>query len=190
MVHPAIRRRWRFWSLAARCDHPDQRFAALTARARIAQRAGWLVSNAPIAELIANCWAVNLVSDGPSTRSGHPNAGMRRALEAAWICFFAACDIDGGDLCSVLNRIVRGMVGDGETFIRFVTSPRGELRLQILVPDQIASDRDNGVNIIGGIELRRGGRARGLLGAPLCQSACERDERSGTRPGVRDLPLL
>ncbi len=140
-----------------RASMADQRLAALAQRSVIASRAAYLVNNAPVAESIVNTWAVNLVSDGPSTRSGHPSKAMARALEAGWSKFFAVADIEGGDLVSVLNRIVRGMVGDGECFVRFVTTQRGELRLQILVPDQIATDRDNGVNIIGGIEFADSG---------------------------------
>jgi lambda family phage portal protein len=123
------------WPVAA--TMPSQPAAALAARSVLARKSAWLVSNAPIAAAIVDVWVTNLVGDGPSARSGHPNRAMRRALESAWSKFYKHADMEGGDLVSVLNRVVRALVVDGEAFVRFLTVGRGELRLQILPAAQI-----------------------------------------------------
>ena len=150
----------------------SQSSAALAARSMLAKKAGYLANNAPIAASLVDCWMTNLVSDGPSARAGHPNAAMREALEAAWSRLFRRADVEGGDLVSVLNRVVRGLVVDGESFVRLLTVGRGELKLQILPPSQI----DPGVNrqladggaIVAGIERGPNGEPRAcwVLPAP------------------------
>jgi hypothetical protein len=103
---------------------------ALASRVIIAQRAQWLVANAPLAESIANNWVTHLIGDGPSVRSRHPNEAMRRGLEDAWNNeFYGRADIEGGDLCQFLGRVVRSLVTGGEGFVRLLTTKRGELRL-------------------------------------------------------------
>jgi lambda family phage portal protein len=101
------------------------------------RKSTWLVSNAPIASSICHVFTTSLIGDGPSVQSGHPNRAMRRALEAVWGCLYRKADIEGGDLVSVLNRVTRALVTDGEAFVRLLTIGRGELRLQLLPTAQI-----------------------------------------------------
>ena len=124
----------RWPACAQMCALPRQ---AEAARATLAKRAAYLVQNAPIGESIANVWSTNVVGDGPSVRSGHPNSAMRRALESAWLRFYKKADVEGGDLTSMLVRAVRALVTDGECFIRLLTVWPGVLRLQLLPAQQV-----------------------------------------------------
>ena len=133
----------------------SQPSAALAARSVLARKGGYLVSNAPIAASIAEVWATSLVGDGPSVRSNHPDAAMRRALEAAWGRFFRRADIEGGNLVELLNRISRGLVVEGEAFVRSLTTERGLLRCQLLPAPQIDASVNrefSGGTIVAGIE--------------------------------------
>ena len=121
------------WPIAATMAAPSQ--AALASRALIARRASWLVANAPLGESAVLCWQTNLIGDGPSVRSRHPSEAIRTALEQAWNDgFYGRADIEGGDLCGFLGRCVRSLVTSGESFVRLLTTSRGQLRLQLLSP--------------------------------------------------------
>jgi lambda family phage portal protein len=134
----------------------SQPSAALAARSVLARKSAYLVNNAPIAAAIVDVWITNLIGDGPSARSSHSNRAMRRALESAWNRFYKRADVEGGDLVSVLNRVVRALVVDGEAFVRFLTVGRGELRLQILPAAQIDAsinrELPGGGSIVAGVE--------------------------------------
>jgi lambda family phage portal protein len=116
------------------------------------------------ARAIEDQWADNVVGDGPSARSAHPNPAMRRAQEAAWVRFFGVADIERGDLTEHLKRVVRSVVKSGEAFVRFLTTERGELRLQLLASEQIDAsinrELDDGGRIIAGIEIGPNGERR------------------------------
>jgi capsid protein len=133
-------------------------------RGVIAARASWLVQNAPIAEAVSNLYFTSLIGDGPSTRSGHPNRAIAQALDDAWLRLYEAADIEGGgaDLTSILERCVRGLVSQGEAFIRFLANEDGELRLQSLEPSQIDSisrdDIGGDRRIVQGVEFDSLGR--------------------------------
>jgi lambda family phage portal protein len=135
---------------------PSQPSAALAARAIVGRKAAWLAANAPIASSICHTFCTSLIGDGPSVQFGHPNRAMRRALEAVWGRFYRKADIEGGDLVSVLNRVVRALVVDGEMFVRLLTIGRGELRLQLLPAAQIDAsinrELPGGGAIIQGVE--------------------------------------
>ena len=135
---------------------PSQPSAALAARAIVSRKAAWLAANAPVASSICHTFCTSLIGDGPSAQSGHPNRAMRRALETIWGRFYKKADIEGGDLVSVLNRVVRALVVDGEGFVRLLTVGRGELRLQLLPASQIDSsisrELPGGSTIVQGVE--------------------------------------
>jgi lambda family phage portal protein len=65
------------------------------------------------------------------------------------------------DLVGTLNCIIRTIVSSGEIFIRLVTTRRGELRLQMLSPEQIDPTRNEelqgGGKIVAGIEYAASG---------------------------------
>jgi lambda family phage portal protein len=144
------------WPAAAMMTTAPARQAE-AARPRLAAGAAHLLANAPIAESAANTFCTGLVGDGPSVRSAHPNRAVRRALESAWNRFYRHADIEGGDLLSLLIRIVLAFFSDGEAFIRLLTTERGELRLQLLSPSQIDAsvnrELPDGSRIVAGIEV-------------------------------------
>ncbi len=110
----------------------------LAARHALASRSQFLIANSPAAASIADVWVTSIVGDGPSVRSGHPNAATRRALEDAWSRFYAECDQEGvADLGGMLAGLTRSMVTNGEGLLHLVASPRGELRLRLLSPEQL-----------------------------------------------------
>jgi lambda family phage portal protein len=132
-------------------------------RDRVARGASWLVENAPVASSISHLYVTSLIGDGPSTRSAHPNRAMAKALDDAWLAFYAQADVEGGgaDLTSVLNRIAAALVSHGEAFVRFGTSNEGELRLQMLRPEQVdgaSVETNNGGRIVSGVEFDAQGR--------------------------------
>jgi lambda family phage portal protein len=156
--------------------------AALNAQPRIAARANFTAANNPTGERIAALWSDNLIGDGPSARSQHPNEAVRTALEDIFATFYSRAGTDGLDFCAVLRLGARALVVDGETLILFVTTPRGELRLRVLPARQL----DNSINretaggeIVAGIEFNSAGERVAywilpdLLDSPL------------TRPAVR-----
>lgn len=161
------------WPASAFMASPPRQ--ALAARDTLAKKAAYLTNNAPIGEAIASTWATNLIGDGPSVRSNHPNRAMRRALESAWGRFYRRADVEGGDLCSLLIRIVRALVGDGECFVRFLTTDRGELRLQLLPANQIdaslAQTLPDGGTIDHGIERGPNGEPRAYWILPASPDA-------------------
>lgn len=68
----------------------------------------------------------------------HQFAADTPARLSAWNDqFYGRADIEGGDLCAFLGRCVRCLVTQGESFVRLLTTSRGELRLQLLNPEQI-----------------------------------------------------
>jgi lambda family phage portal protein len=143
------------WSPPPQLMFAPERQAAIDAP-RAAARANQRVANGPSAEAVASVWATNLIGDGPSAGSQHPNRAMRRALESAWRRFYARCDVDGFDLCGFLIRVIRSLVIAGEALVVMTTTPRGELRLRILSPEQldrsITRELPNGGRIDYGVE--------------------------------------
>jgi lambda family phage portal protein len=145
---------------------PQAARQALASRAIISQRAQWLAANAPLAESIVQNWQTHLVGgDGPSVRSRHPDAAVRRALEDSWNnSFWSVADIETGDLAQYLGRVVRSTVTSGEAFTRLLTTRRGELRLQLLNPEQVDAsvnlDLEGGRRVVAGVELGPNGERR------------------------------
>jgi capsid protein len=83
-------------------------------------------------------------------------------LENIFATWSAKCDVEGvDDLVGILNCIIRTIVSSGEIFIRLVTTRRGELRLQLLSPEQIDPTRNEeltgGGKIVAGIEFNAQG---------------------------------
>jgi lambda family phage portal protein len=150
------------WPAGATMFAPSRQ--GLAARHQLASRGSYLVYNSPTARAIEDSYADNIVGDGPSARSAHPNEGLRRSLESTWAVFFGVADIEGGDLTEFLKRIIRSIVTTGEAFIRFLTTDRGELRLQLLTSEQVdpTLNRElaDGGRIIGGIEVGPNGERR------------------------------
>lgn len=133
--------------------------AALAARGTVGQRAAYLFANSPYATAYIESFVTNLVGDGPSIRSGHPEAGTRKALERAFLRFYARCDAEGvSDLTGFLARVVRSWGVYGEAFVYLGADHATiSLRLRLLSPEQIdpalTRDLGDGRRIVSGIEL-------------------------------------
>jgi lambda family phage portal protein len=135
----------------------------LAARQQLAARSSYLMNNSPSAAAIADVWTSSLVGDGPSVRSGHPSEAVRTALEDAWGRFYDQADQEGvADLAGMLSGLTRSMVTAGEGLMHLVASPRGELRLRLLSPEQLdpAMTREvaDMAHIIAGVEFSADGR--------------------------------
>jgi lambda family phage portal protein len=134
----------------------------LAARAIMSARAGYLGDNSPTGRSAVDQWTEALIADGPSARSGHPDAGMRVAIEAAWLRFAADPDIEGAgaDLAEFLRRVARTVVTAGEGFVRLLIV-EGRLKLQLLTTEQVDAsinrELPNGGRIIAGIEVDANG---------------------------------
>lgn len=145
------------WPLSA--ANPAPVSAALAARGPIGQRAAYLFANSPYATAYVETLVTNLVGDGPSVRSGHPDAGTRKTLEQAFLRFYATCDAEGvSDLTGFLGRVVRSWAVAGEAFVYLGADPATiGLRLRLLSPEQIdpalSRDLGDGRRIVSGIEL-------------------------------------
>jgi hypothetical protein len=122
-------RRWQATATMA-----SQPAAALAARAVLGRKAAWLVNKALIAASIVDVWTTNLIGDG---RSGYPDRAVSRALQSAWSRLYRWVDVEGGDLVSVLNRVTRALVTEGEAFVGLLAVGLGELRLQISPAAQV-----------------------------------------------------
>jgi lambda family phage portal protein len=148
------------WPLPAAMPAPVS--ATLAARAPIAQRAAYLYSNSSYAAAYVEALVTNIVGDGPSVRSGHPDEATRLALEGAFAKAYGKLDIEGGDLTELLCRVVRSWVISGEAFIHMTVDETGALRLRLLSPEQVDPtvnrDLDGGGRIVAGIEIDATGR--------------------------------
>jgi lambda family phage portal protein len=125
-------------------------------------RGNWLASQSPTAVSLTEKWASHCIASGPTARSAHPDESVRRAWENIFATWSARCDVEGvDDLVGTLNCIIRTIVSSGEIFIRLVTTRRGELRLQLLSPEQIDPTRNEeltaGGKIVAGIEYNSAG---------------------------------
>ena len=136
----------------------------LAARARASQRAGYLAESSTYGAAFAEAMTVNLVGDGPSLRSTHPDTTKRAALEGAWMRFYRRCDAEGmGDLGALLRRVARCWVISGEAFVLMsVEAGSNTLTLRLLSPEQVQTglnyELPSGNRIVAGIEIDPAGR--------------------------------
>jgi lambda family phage portal protein len=92
---------------------------------------------------------------------------MREALEDAWNSWSeSGVDQEGlHDLPGLLVASVRSLVASGETLGQLVTTPRGELRVRLLSPEQLdpalTREVENLQRIIAGVEFDAAGRRVG-----------------------------
>jgi hypothetical protein len=150
----------RQWPPGAISPYPNRQ--ALARRWAESARGNYLASASPTIVSLCEKWASHCIASGPSPRSAHPDEPIRRALESVWNNFATRSDIEGtDDLIAQLNVIIRTIIASGEIFVRMVTTKRGELRLQLLSPEQIDPTKNeelqNGAKIISGIEYNSAG---------------------------------
>lgn len=149
------------WPVTVGLPSPARQVLAAAPLTR--SRASWLIANTGISESIVSTWAVHLCGDvGPTARSGHPNKAMARALDGAWLDAYDRFGIDGSDLTSILMQLCRSLVGGGEAVSRFITTDRGEVRVQVLLPEQLDAsvnkELDGGNIVVAGVEFDQVGR--------------------------------
>jgi lambda family phage portal protein len=136
-----------------------------------AAKGHFLTTTSPVAVTISDQWATNLIGDGATARSGHPNAAMAQAIEDAWNQWTQCVDVEGvHDLTGLLHLAVRSIVPSGEYLGQFVTTPRGELRIRSLSPEQLdpamTREVENQQRIITGVEFDLSGRRVGYYVFP------------------------
>lgn len=135
----------RRWQTAPMIHAPQAE--TLAARGTVMQRARAAVVNQPLAARTVETWTAALAGRPVQAMPQHPDAALRRRL---------ADDFE--ELVNpALVQVVRGVVRDGEAFLRLVADEDGRMRLQLLPPEQIdpALSRDigGGRRIIAGVEL-------------------------------------
>ncbi|KPQ07469.1 MAG: phage portal protein, lambda family [Rhodobacteraceae bacterium HLUCCA12] len=134
---------WRFQGVPM-LPAPQQ--SALAARGPAKARAAALSMNNPIAARAVEAWASALVGKGWQVQSQHSDRQVARILNN---------DLETL-VWPLLPMIARGIVRDGEAFVRILSGPNG-FRLVILPSDQIdpAMTRDlgNGARIVAGVEF-------------------------------------
>lgn len=138
------------WPLSVHMASPARQVLAAAPLTR--SRSNWLQANVGIAENAVATWANSLIGDGPTVRSNHHNRALRDALEDHWLTEYDRTGIDGSDLTGVLTLLTRSMIGAGEGVARFLVTDSGEVRVQVLSPEQL----DASVNR----ETDDGGRVR------------------------------
>ncbi len=135
---------------------------SLAAAGPISTRADWLANNSPTAASYVDVNVNNLVSTGPTVRSGHPDEATRRLLEQRWQQFAARCDAEGiGTLVGYLSKAVRNWVITGESFTHMVIEDR-QLRLRLLNTEQVwrpyTRVLPNARRIFSGVEVSESGK--------------------------------
>lgn len=151
LLRPASRRSLeaagggRRWQSAPMVHAPQAE--TLAARGTVMQRARAAVVNQPLAVRTVETWTAALAGRPVQAMPAHPDAALRRRLADAF-----------EDLAnSQLVRVVRGVVRDGEAFLRLVADDDGRMRLQLLPPEQIdpalSQDLGGGRRIVAGVEL-------------------------------------
>ena len=135
---------------------------SLAAAGPISTRADWLANNSPTAASFVEVWVDNLVSTGPTVRSGHPDEAMRKLLEVRWQQFAARCDGEGtGTLVGFLSKAVRNWVITGESFTHLIIEDR-QLKLRLINSEQVWRPytliMPNGNRIFSGVEVSETGK--------------------------------
>lgn len=124
-------------------------------------------NNSLIASIVQHA-VTGIIGDGPSVRAAHPDPEINAHLQRAWNSFYSDCSIEGGQsLGGVLSRVARGLMIDGESFVKMIVDQQTmRLKLALLSPDQVDSSRTvpslgltgDGPNIVSGVEFDSDGR--------------------------------
>jgi capsid protein len=144
-----------------------QNSQSLAARGVISKRGAYLVHNSPTGAAFVETWVTNLVGDGPTIKSSHPDLDIAADLESRFYEWSRTCDIEGvDDLTGLLNVIVRSIVQTGEAVLHLPVDVRGNLNLRLLSSEQLDSSRTipslgltgDSPRIIAGVESDHQGR--------------------------------
>ena len=137
--------------------------AHLGSLSTVRHRIAYAVRNQPWLQKGVSVMATNLVGTGIRAQSKHPDEAMRKRLNARFERFADSADAASlTDFWGLQGLVARGLVQDGEAFIRLQLAPGPTLILQMIHPDQVDAalnrDLDGGRRIRAGIELDADGR--------------------------------
>ena len=119
-----------------------QNSQSLAARGIIAKRSNYLAHNSPTGAAFKEAWVTNLIGDGPTIKSAHPNPDVRADLEDRFAEWCENADIEGVDsLTGLLMTAVRSIVQSGEAVFHLPVDPYGQLKLRLLAAEQLDSSR-------------------------------------------------
>jgi lambda family phage portal protein len=144
-----------------------QNSQSLAARGVLNKRANYLNHNSPTTAAFVESWVTNLIGDGPTIKSSHPDPEIAKQLESNFNEWCMHCDIEGVDsLAGMLMTAVRSLVTSGEAIFHLPSDDGGNLFLRLLSSEQLDSTRTipslgltGGMpRIIGGVETDEQGR--------------------------------
>lgn len=134
----------------------------LAAAAPVRSRARHAFTNNGYISNGVNAIVAEAVGAGIEPASAHPDAGLREALNQAWLDFAARADAEGRtDLRGTVAQTVLACIVDGESFAHIEDGPDGITLRQIpaeQVDEAISRDPPGGGYIVAGIEFDAQGR--------------------------------
>lgn len=135
----------RRWEGASVLTSPQT--STLAARGPAQVRAAAQYLNTPYGNRLVETWGSALVGKGWQVRAQHPNSDTAAMLNNQFEAL----------LSPILLTAVRGLVRDGEAFIRIHITAAGAIRLRLVPAEQVDQtinrDLGNGVRIVAGIEF-------------------------------------
>jgi lambda family phage portal protein len=119
-----------------------QNSQSLAARAVISKRSNYLAHNSPAGAAFLEAWTTNLVGDGPTFKSMHPDPDVAKELETRFNEWSLHADIEGvADLAGLLQTAVRSVVTSGDAVFHLPVDGSGNLNLRLLSSEQLDSAR-------------------------------------------------
>jgi lambda family phage portal protein len=147
-----------------------QNSESLQRRGVITKRANYLAHNSPTGASFVESWVTNLIGDGPTFKSAHPDLDVAKRLEGGFTQWGEHADIEGVDsLTGLLMTAVRSIVASGEAVFHLPVDPYGHLKLRLLASEQLDSTRNipslgmtgDPPRIVAGVETDEQGRRTG-----------------------------
>ena len=130
-------RRWR-----GAGEMPLTLAAQQAARGPLAKRARYLEANNGNAAAGVAAWASALTGSQIKPQSAHPDAAVRSYLNTRFESWIERADADGiTDGYGLQHLAARRMVIDGDSFAVMTTTPRGELQIKLMDPEQVDAAR-------------------------------------------------
>jgi lambda family phage portal protein len=144
-----------------------QNSQSLQQRSVITKRSNYLAHNSPTGASFVEAWVTNLIGDGPTIKSAHPDPAVAKQLEQSFANWAEHADIEGVDsLVGLLCTAVRSIVASGEAVFHLPVDSYGNLKLRLLSSEQLDSTRNvpslgmtgDMPRIISGVETDAQGR--------------------------------
>jgi lambda family phage portal protein len=147
-----------------------QNSQSLQQRNVIEKRANYLIHNSPTGAAFSESWVTNLIGDGPTIKSAHPDLDVAKRLEDNFAQWSEHADIEGVDsLTGLLMTAVRSIVTSGEALFHLPVDQYANLKLRLLASQQLDSTRNipslgmtgDAPRIVAGVETDEQGRRTG-----------------------------